>query len=314
LINVHHLELFYYVARAGGITPALRLIPYGIQQPAVSTQIARLEESLVKRLLERRPFLLTPAGRALYEQIAPFFAALSHLPDALDEETAPHLRLAASPNVLREHLPNLLKLLRDEVSGLRVTLREGHQSAIERMLEDREIDIGVGLLESKASEGIQHELLIELPMVLLLQKRAPFRTAAEVIRAAPTLTLIAPPQREQLSAQFHQQLARHGRQWPARIETSDVGLIEAYAARGFGVGLSLEAPGRVLPKGLRAVRLARFPHLPFGAIHRSELPVVAEKFLRLARARARDLRAISREDGARTRTPTGISRERRSPA
>ena len=37
-MNVHHLELFYYVARHGGISEAVRNMPYGIQQPAVSKQ------------------------------------------------------------------------------------------------------------------------------------------------------------------------------------------------------------------------------------------------------------------------------------
>ena len=45
-MNIHHLELFYYVARHGGIMEAVRNIPYGIQQPAVSGQIAQLEEDL----------------------------------------------------------------------------------------------------------------------------------------------------------------------------------------------------------------------------------------------------------------------------
>ena len=40
-MNVHHLELFYYVARHGGISQAVRHIPYGIQQPAVSGQCSR---------------------------------------------------------------------------------------------------------------------------------------------------------------------------------------------------------------------------------------------------------------------------------
>ena len=29
-MNVHHLELFYYVARHGGIMEAVRNMPYGI--------------------------------------------------------------------------------------------------------------------------------------------------------------------------------------------------------------------------------------------------------------------------------------------
>ena len=33
-MNIHHLELFYYVAKFGGISEAVRNMPYGIQQPA----------------------------------------------------------------------------------------------------------------------------------------------------------------------------------------------------------------------------------------------------------------------------------------
>ena len=58
-MNIHHLELFYFVARHGGIAAAVRNIPYGIQQPAVSSQIAKLEESLGTKLFQRRPFALS---------------------------------------------------------------------------------------------------------------------------------------------------------------------------------------------------------------------------------------------------------------
>jgi DNA-binding transcriptional LysR family regulator len=66
-MNIHHLELFYFVAKHGGIAAAVRNIPYGIQQPAVSGQIARLEESLGTKLFQRRPFALSPAGVELFE-------------------------------------------------------------------------------------------------------------------------------------------------------------------------------------------------------------------------------------------------------
>ena len=61
-MNIHHLELFYYVARHGGIGEAVRNIPYGIQQPAVSAQVLQLEADLGVTLFQRRPFQLTPAG------------------------------------------------------------------------------------------------------------------------------------------------------------------------------------------------------------------------------------------------------------
>lgn len=49
-VNLHHLELFYYVAKAKGISQAVKIIPYGIQQPAVSQQLMKLEDSLGVKL------------------------------------------------------------------------------------------------------------------------------------------------------------------------------------------------------------------------------------------------------------------------
>ncbi len=72
-MNIHHIELFYYVAKHGGIAAAVRNMPYGIQQPAVSGQIARLEEALGAKLFNRRPFSLLPAGTDLFEFVKPFF-------------------------------------------------------------------------------------------------------------------------------------------------------------------------------------------------------------------------------------------------
>ena len=75
-MNIHHLELFYYVAKHGGISAAVRKIPYGIQQPAVSAQILQLEDSLGVTLFRRRPFCLMPPGERLYRFIMPFFENL----------------------------------------------------------------------------------------------------------------------------------------------------------------------------------------------------------------------------------------------
>jgi DNA-binding transcriptional LysR family regulator len=94
-MNIHHLELFYYVARHGGIVPAVRNMPYGIQQPAVSGQIARLEESLGTKLFNRRPFALLPPGVELYEFIRPFFDEIDHVGEAIRGGSTQQLRVAA---------------------------------------------------------------------------------------------------------------------------------------------------------------------------------------------------------------------------
>src|SRR3954469_14234552 len=111
-MNIHHLELFYYVARHGGISEAVRKIPYGIQQPAVSAQVGQLEQSLGLTLFQRRPFGLTGAGQELFTFIQPFFENLEKVAARLRSGVSQHVRLGASEIVLREHLPSVLQEVR----------------------------------------------------------------------------------------------------------------------------------------------------------------------------------------------------------
>jgi DNA-binding transcriptional LysR family regulator len=295
VLNIHHLELFFYAARAGGITAALRTIPYGIQQPAVSAQLARLEESLGIKLFHRRPFSLTPAGREIYEQIAPFFSNLGQLASRVRHDAQQRLRMSANASVLREELPALLKRLHGATPGLEVSLREATQISAERMLREHEIDLAVCLLEAKPSAGIRTEALMKLPMVLLVDADSPWRSAAEIVRAATEkdLPLIALSRGENLTQVFQRELTARKLTWKTRMEASSMELIEAYVVHGFGIGLSLEVPGRVLSPKVRALRLRGFPLLVFGALWSGRLPAPAAAFLELARERARELSAPS---------------------
>src|SRR5688500_3452505 len=108
-MNVHHLELFYYVAKYGGISEAVRNIPYGIQQPAVSGQIIQLEEFLGVTLFRRRPFELNPAGVELFQFIEPFFGKLNSITAKLQGGSEHRIRVGASEIVLRDHLPALVE-------------------------------------------------------------------------------------------------------------------------------------------------------------------------------------------------------------
>ena len=94
--NSHYLMLFYHVARHGGISRALPHMPYGIQQPALSGQLLKLERDLGVTLFVRQPFSLTPAGRLLFEHTREFFEPLDSLIEKLQQPEVPALRLGAS--------------------------------------------------------------------------------------------------------------------------------------------------------------------------------------------------------------------------
>src|SRR5438034_1663492 len=166
-MNIHHLELFYYVARHGGISEAVRNIPYGIQQPAVSAQIIQLEESLGVTLFNRRPSSLTAGGEKLFCFIRPFFDGLESLADELRGGGAQQVRFGASGTVLRDHLPELAQHVRKKFPNLKLTLREGHQPQLEAWLQKQELDLAVRS-EEHTSELQSHS---DLVCRLLLEKK-----------------------------------------------------------------------------------------------------------------------------------------------
>ena len=122
-MNIRHLELFYFVAKHGGIAAAVRNIPYGIQQPAVSGQIAKLEESLGTKLFQRRPFALSPGGTELFEFIRPFFENIDVVAERLRQSSSPQLRIAAPAIVLHDYLPQILQRVRAKFPAFRLYLQ-----------------------------------------------------------------------------------------------------------------------------------------------------------------------------------------------
>src|SRR5205085_11421155 len=206
-MNIHHLELFYYVARHGGISEAVRNIPYGIQQPAVSGQVAQLEEYLGVTLFQRRPFELTPAGEKLYKFIQPFFSNLETVSNELQGGKARQIRIGASTVVLRDHLPELFQSVRKKFPNLKIDLREGYQVELENLLQKEELDLAVTLIEKKSAPGIHSMALLELPLVLLVEKNSKV-TAAEQLWARDKIEdpLICLPSAEAISRNFQQAL------------------------------------------------------------------------------------------------------------
>ena len=255
-MNIHHLELFYYVARHGGITEAVRNIPYGIQQPAVSGQIAQLEEYLGTTLFQRRPFSLTPPGKKLFDFIQPFFSNVEKMATELQGGQARHIRIGSSTLVLRDHVPELLQGVRKKIPGLKVSLREGYPAHLESLLQREEIDLAVTLIEKKPAPGLHSLALMELPMVLLVEKGGGITAAGQLWeRDKIDEPLICLPSGEALCKNFQQKLAELGVDWFPSIEASSADLIETYVASGLGIGVSVAIPKQSL------IMFVRPPHL-----------------------------------------------------
>lgn len=274
-VNLHHLELFYYVARYGGIMAACREMPYGIQQPAVSSQLIQLERDLGCSLFQRRPFHLTLEGRRLFEHLAPFFDQLPRLEEVLRGELDQELRLVGLGELMRDHLPGVLSGLRKTYPQLRVRLWEREQSVAVGMVERGEAVLGVSVLETTLPAGLRSRLILNLPMQLIWRKRESgpndWKGWRKLAKEGRLPALISLPDHELLPRLFQERCRQEGIRWPVSIEASSEEMVVRYAAEGLGIGLCVRVPGRKLKPTMACLPLDDFPSVPIGAFWRGEL-------------------------------------------
>jgi len=272
-MNVHHLELFYYVAKFEGITAAVRKMPYGIQQPAVSGQILQLEDSLGVKLFNRRPFSLTPAGDELYDFIYPFFSKLPQVEEKLKGEESKHLRIAASAAVMRNHMPQVLADLQNSISNLKITLKEVEPAEVFSCIVSQQIDIAITTLHGNLSDGVAADELLSLEIVILVPADWEVDSFEDLLEENPEgkghiidKPLIGLPEHEIANKIFDKSLVSQNIQWPVTIEVNSLTI-------------------KTLP-------LPDMPPLVVGAIYQGKPKPIAQAFLDAIKVKAKLLSSM----------------------
>ncbi|MDP3071494.1 MAG: LysR family transcriptional regulator [Opitutaceae bacterium] len=258
-MNVHHLELFYYVAKHGGISAAVRAIPYGIQQPAVSGQMGKLEEDAGVKLFERSPFKLTPAGARLFAHVQPFFEGIDAVADRIREAAAPRLRVGAAELIIREHLHSVVDRLRAHHPQMKLALRSGFTVELESWLRAGEIDLAITPLEGRPPARLNCVRMLRMPLVLVVPRDSKLKSAEELwAQKEIAEPLVSVPPTEAISRIFRKGLQRRRVNWPPAIEASSLELVARYVERGYGLGVSVALPEIVQHPGVRTLPLEGF--------------------------------------------------------
>lgn len=142
-LNYNHLWYFWMVAREGSIAAAcLRL---GVTQPAVSSQIQRLERSLGIKLFEKsgRGLALTPAGTTVYAYADEIFALAREMLETLEHGGRRPLGLTVGvaegvpPTLTHQLLAPALRMPRP----VRLEVRHGPLARLSAELGARELDV-----------------------------------------------------------------------------------------------------------------------------------------------------------------------------
>ena len=188
-MNLHALRLFCAAAEAGSVTRAAERLR--ISQPAVTSQIKKLEAELGLRLLEAdgRGVRLTEAGCLLTDRAARLFSLEADIERALAEYRegkSGTVRIAATYLPANHLLPGPLAAFRAERSEVGLSITTVNSRAAFDMLLRCEADIAVVGGGRPAPAGLDCTPLIEDEMLFAAPEGHPLagRSAplAEVVR------------------------------------------------------------------------------------------------------------------------------------
>ncbi len=155
-MNYTQIRAFHHVALHGGFSRAAEAL--GLTQPALSDQVAALEQAHDVLLFERRGrrVRLTRRGAELLKITRPLFEQAERVDEFLAETSARHrgeLRLIADSAL---HVSALLGRYVARFPRICVTLRAGNSAEVEAALQGWDADIGV---LGRAVKGRRYEAI-----------------------------------------------------------------------------------------------------------------------------------------------------------
>jgi DNA-binding transcriptional LysR family regulator len=184
-VRLHQLEGFHYAAVHGGFSRAAAALPYPITEPAIHQQVRKLERALGVTLLVRGPgrrMLLTPAGRALHEFVAPFFEGLPATLRAVATGESGLLVVGCEPLYAEALCAPAFAAARRRAPGARFRLVERDVIEIAQGLRRGALDAGIAS-RAPVPDGLVFEELGRLGLELLVPKGHPLARRRPPIRA-----------------------------------------------------------------------------------------------------------------------------------
>jgi DNA-binding transcriptional LysR family regulator len=145
-MNLNHLRVFHAVAAAGSITAAARALQ--VSQPAVSKQLADLEDALGAQLVDRLPrgIRLTKVGHALSEHAARIFG-IEHTAEvelaALLGMRRGQLTVGASTTIGSYLVPRVFGAFQREHPALRLDLQIGNTAIVHDLVRRQVVELGL---------------------------------------------------------------------------------------------------------------------------------------------------------------------------
>ena len=265
IIEIRELRSFVHVARVGSVSRAAREL--AIAQPALSRQVAKLEDELGTALFVRhgRGVVLTCAGTQLLERaemILKFVAQTGERVRSSTDRLSGHIAVGLPPAVGVWVSAPIVEVFRNRWPAVALHIREGLSSSLQEWLLDRRVDLAIVYnqipldafdVTPLCSEAM---VIVGRPDDTLVEDRGgqPLR-----IRDLAELPLIVPAFPHANRRVLEQAAVQHGVRLRIVLEVDSVTLTKALVRRGLGYSLlTYTAIQEEVARGeLRALRLER---------------------------------------------------------
>lgn len=274
-MELRQLVYFEAVIRCGGFTRAAESLR--IAQPAISTQVQRLEAELGTALLTRttRRVALTAAGELF---LARARRVLGELDAARGEiaELAAVLRgrvsLGATPVLGPLDLPHALAAFHTQYPGVRLALRTGLVAELLTALDAGEIDLVLGPIHPDLDPRYASEVLVEEQLVLITAPGHPLSQADPVtFTQLRDESFICLRSGSGLRAILTAAAAAENVQPRVELEAATPTSIRELVAAGLGVALLARSEAHAPGPPISILELANPPrHPPIGLVHRRD--------------------------------------------
>jgi len=305
-LEISQVETFLAVATFGGFHRAAEALL--VSQPAVSSRIKALEESLGVMLFvrSRNTLTLSTAGRVLRpyaEQLLKTASVARQAVHELQPGSDTPLQIAAGLSISVYFLPDVLKRFQQAFPRLNISIRPGHSKEVLEMVLNEEAEIG--LARSLQHPEVETISLRDDPLILVahptLKLGKSRRARLEQVAGWPLIFY----ERGSSDWTLTRSLFRHAGLVPnVALEVDTIETAKRMVERGLGVSfLPLMAVGPEMREGeLTPIKLidAEPLHRSLDLIHPRHRPLraQAQSFLRVVREVVKERSSTSKNGHA----------------
>ena len=262
-MELRDLEYFLAVVEAKSVTLAARRVHAA--QPTLSHALARLENELGERLLERKarsPLRLTDAGEIVAARARQALSAVTALKDdlaSLRGHVGGQLRIAAIQSLSVTLLPGALSRLAREYPGIKPSVRTLAAESIARAVASGRADVGLLAGAPRAAlRGLSVRLLFEEPLVALMRKSDPLAKAKRLnLAQLSARELLLVPDGTFLSDIIHAACEQAGFSPRVRLTLASAEALRETVRAGLGITILPRGYASPSDRDLVAVPLSR---------------------------------------------------------